>query len=194
MPVYFQRPENALKRANGQCGPPPSPLPPVRLRPPWRAAGAAPLPRGRAGPCQPLEPLCRPLGAARGLVWRLSRAEERPPGSGAAPPCRGEMAEACRRRPRRMAEARPGRPRGAGPARLRLPLPGGASGRPPAGGGVGQALDEGGSRWRGPVFPGQARARYPRRLSLRPYARGSRGEARAVPADGKGLPLAGGLV
>lgn len=182
MPVYFQRPENALKRANGQCGLPPHPHP-FAARSPRRGGQRVPLlsspfPSAAPGCARPESPSADP--AARGLGRRLPVAEEGPPGNGAAPPCREEMAEACRRRPRRMAEARPGRPPGAGPARLRLPLPGGAPGRGRrrwAGSGR-----RGGMAAAGAYFAEGSPARAPPRLSLRPCARGRAAAAAKGPS------------
>lgn len=106
MPVYFQRPENALKRANGQCGPP---SPPLAASPPHPWTHPAPLltpglrPRApRRGPLG-ARPRPRPLLPRRWVEAARERSgAARPRGTGPSLPPHGaarrEEAQAAARR------------------------------------------------------------------------------------------------
>lgn len=117
LPAARERPEAGERsvRAAPHRGSPPAPSAPPR-RGGQRALSSA---SGLGGPCPPLRPLCRPPGAARcGAPWRRGEAARERCGAALSRGSgRGLPAAAA---PHGGGEAR--RPRGAGPARLRLPL------------------------------------------------------------------------
>lgn len=199
MPVYFQRPENALKRANGQCGPPHSyPHTHRRFasRSPRRGGQPAPLlfplsSPGRAGPGPPPELLGRPRGAeprpAPSWRWGEAAWERR----GAALPRRNGRGLRAPAAPHGGGQARAAAGSGPGPAPPPSPRRGP---RPPAGGdGWAGSGGRGWSRRSGPVLPSAARPGPRGASGCGPAPAGAAAKSPPWPPTGRGSPLAGGF-